>query len=45
MKNVWKVIESDPLDVKSDAGKIVKDIRKFKNLWENVPTPEQFLDP
>jgi len=40
----WEVMNDDPLYPGSKANTLVKDIRKRKNLKEDVPELDQYLD-
>ena len=40
----WEIIDSDPLDVNSEAGKLVREVRKRKGLKENIPDLSEYLD-
>lgn len=40
----WQLLPGDPFDVQSMAGKVCQDIRKMKNMGENLPKLSDFLD-
>lgn len=40
----WEIVQGDPFDVTSQAGKIVQQVRKRKGLPEALPLLEAYLD-
>lgn len=40
----WKIVDGDPLDKNTFAGKIVRDARKRKGLPEDIPDISKFID-
>lgn len=40
----WQLLPGDPLDVNTKSGQICREIRLRKNMSENLPTLDSFLD-